>query len=343
MHGIDLVKPLLIDRAHRPLRDLRISITDRCNFRCGYCMPAHLFGPGHAFLAKAELLSFEEIHRVARIGVDLGITKLRLTGGEPLLRRGVEDMVGLLASIPGNPDLALTTNGVLLDHHAAGLALAGLKRVTVSLDALDPKIFGVMNGIGADVSRVLSGIETAQVFGLQVKVNAVIRRGMNDGQILPLVQWAREMGITLRFIEYMDVGETNGWSPTDVVTADEMLDIIRREYPLVEEKSGRQGGTALRYHHADGAGEIGIVASISRPFCGDCSRMRLSADGKLYTCLFAGAGHDLKGMLRASIADTMIAAMLGGVWRDRSDRYSESRDFAHPHRRQKAEMSYLGG
>ena len=331
----------LLDRLHRPLRDLRISVTDRCNFRCGYCMPADLFGPGHVFLPKGELLTFEELHRIAGIAVGAGVTKLRLTGGEPLIRRGIEDLVGLLASIPGGADLALTTNGVLLAHHAEALALAGLKRVTVSLDALDAEIFGRMNGTGADVSRVLAGIEAARVFGLPVKVNAVVKRGANEGQVLPLVRWARDCGVTMRFIEYMDVGETNGWNLREVVSAQEMVEMISREFPFVE-IAGRNGGTALRFQHADGAGEIGIIASVTRPFCGDCSRLRLSAEGKLFTCLFSGAGHDLKALVRGGAGNDVIAAMLGGIWQDRSDRYSELRGQGgtiEP----KAEMSYLGG
>jgi cyclic pyranopterin phosphate synthase len=332
----------LIDRLKRPLRDLRISVTDRCNFRCTYCMPSDQFGPGHAFLPKEQLLSFEEIHRVASIAVQSGVTKLRLTGGEPLLRRGIEDLVGLLASIPGNPDLALTTNGVLLPHHAEGLALAGLKRVTVSLDALDEEIFGKMNGTGAAVSRVLAGIAAAQVFGLAVKVNAVVRRGWNDAEILPLVRWAREAGVTLRFIEYMDVGETNRWQMSDVVTAEEILERIGREFPLVSSVPIATGETALRFRHADGVGEIGIIASVTRPFCGDCSRLRLSAEGKLFTCLFAAAGHDLRGLLRSGAEDVVIARTLGSIWTDRGDRYSELRGSPEVSGR-KAEMSYLGG
>ena len=265
------------DRLNRPLRDLRISVTDRCNFRCGYCMPSDQFGADHVFLPRDQLLSFEEIHRLASLASQLGVTKIRLTGGEPLLRRGIEDLVGLLASIPGNPDLAMTTNGVLLPHHAEGLALAGLKRVTVSLDALDPGIFGRMNGTGADVARVLAGISAAQVFGLPVKVNAVVRRGWNDGEILPLVRWAREAGVTLRFIEYMDVGETNRWQLSEVVSAREILDRVNAEFPLTTLPPTTTGETALRFQHADGRGEIGIIASVTRPFCGVCSRLRLSA------------------------------------------------------------------
>lgn len=332
----------LHDRLNRPLRDLRISVTDRCNFRCGYCMPSDQFGADHAFLPKDQLLSFEEIHRLASLSIQLGVTKIRLTGGEPLLRRGIEDLVGPLASIPGNIDLAMTTNGVLLPHHAEGLALAGLKRVTVSLDALDPEIFGRMNGTGADVGRVLAGISSARVFGLPVKVNAVIRRGWNDGEILPLVRWARESGVTLRFIEYMDVGETNGWKMEEVVSASEILDRVNDEFSLTALPPAHPGETALRFRHADGRGEIGIIASVTRPFCGDCSRLRLSAEGKLFTCLFAATGHDLRALLRGGADDATLSRSLASIWPDRSDRYSELRGRLDP-RGQKAEMSYLGG
>lgn len=333
--------PVLFDRLQRPLRDLRISVIDRCNFRCGYCMPAELFGPDHAFLPQSELLSFEEIERIARIAVAAGVHKLRLTGGEPLLRRGIEDLVAGLASMADAPDLALTTNGVMLAHKAEALALAGLKRVTVSLDALDAEVFARMSGTGANVSRVLAGIESSLVFGLPVKVNAVVRRGWNENQILPLVHWARESGVTLRFIEYMDVGETNGWNFADVVSAEQILALIQHEFPLTS-AGARDGATALRFQHADGKGEIGIVASVTKPFCGDCSRLRLSAEGKLFTCLFAGVGHDLKAMLRGGADDTTLAAAFGGIWQNRNDRYSEIRGLpeAPTH---KAEMSYLGG
>jgi len=334
--------PILTDRLNRPLRDLRISVTDRCNFRCGYCMPSDQFGADHVFLANDQLLSFEEIHRLSSLTAQLGVTKIRLTGGEPLLRRGIEDLVGLLASISGNLDLAMTTNGVLLPHHAEGLALAGLKRVTVSLDALDREIFGRMNGTGADVSRVLAGISAGQVFGLPVKVNAVVRRGWNDGEILPLVRWARETGVTLRFIEYMDVGETNRWQLSEVVSASEILDRVNAEFPLTTLPPTTTGETALRFQHADGSGEIGIIASVTKPFCGDCSRLRLSAEGKLFTCLFAATGHDLRALLRGGADDATVAAAFGAIWSDRGDRYSELRGQLVPPG-QKAEMSYLGG
>jgi cyclic pyranopterin phosphate synthase len=331
-----------LDQFQRPLRDLRISVTDRCNFRCVYCMPSDQFGVDHPFLPKDQLLTFEEIHRIARLAVSLGVRKLRLTGGEPLLRRGIEDLVALLATIPGAPDLALTTNGVMLPHKVEPLALAGLKRVTVSLDALDPEVFGKMNGTGADVSRVLAGIDAARVFGLPVKVNAVIRRGWNEDQILPLVRWAHANQLTLRFIEYMDVGETNGWQRSEVVTADEILALIQREFPLIADPDGRRGETALRFRHADGKSEIGLIASVTKPFCGDCSRLRLSAEGKLYTCLFAGSGHDLRSLLRGGASDAVLGATFTSIWGGREDRYSELRGQldAPTH---KAEMSYVGG
>lgn len=334
--------PSLADRLNRPLRDLRISVTDRCNFRCGYCMPSDRFGADHVFLPKDQLLSFEEIHRLATLASQLGVRKVRLTGGEPLLRRGIVDLVGLLASIPGNLDLAMTTNGVLLPPHAESLALAGLQRVTVSLDALDPAIFGRMNGTGADVSRVLAGVSAAQLFGLAVKVNAVVRRGWNDDQILPLVRWAREIGVTLRFIEYMDVGETNRWQLSEVVPASEILDRVNTEFPLTPLPATTTGETALRFRHGDSRGEIGIIASVTQPFCGACSRLRLSAEGKLFTCLFAAGGHDLRALLRGGADDAMLAAALGGIWSDRGDRYSELRGNFQA-AGQKAEMSYLGG
>ncbi len=332
--------PQPTDTLGRPLHDLRISVTDRCNFRCRYCMPAEEFGPDHAFLPRSEILSFEEITRFSRIATTLGVRKLRLTGGEPLLRRGLEDLVAMLAAIDGIEDLALTTNGVLLAHHAEALALAGLSRVTVSLDALDPEVFARMNGVGAKVDRVLAGISTARTFGLPVKINTVVQRGVNEQEILPLVAWARGQEVTLRFIEFMDVGETNHWDRSQVVTAEEILGHIRERFPLRPVKPSHAGETARRWRHADSAAEIGVIASVSQPFCRDCSRLRLSADGKLYTCLFTAAGHDLRGLLRSGGDDRMLRATLRGIWSSRTDRYSELRgEGRHP----KAEMSYLGG
>lgn len=303
-------------------------------------MPAEVFGPDYAFLPKSEILRFEEVVRLVRTLVPLGVRKVRLTGGEPLLRRGIEDLVGLLAAVDGVEDLALTTNGVLLNHHAEGLALAGLSRVTVSLDAIDPKIFASMNGVGAKVDRVLAGIRTAQMHGLPVKVNAVIQRGVNEGEVLPLVRMAREEGVTMRFIEYMDVGETNGWEMKDVVSAKEILEAIGGEFPLERVDPLDPGEVAKRFRLADGSGEIGIISSVTQPFCTGCQRMRLSAEGKLYTCLFAAAGTDVKEVLRDGSDDDAVRRAVEGIWAVRTDRYSEERGEGGG---AKAEMSYLGG
>jgi len=322
------------------MRDLRISVTDRCNFRCRYCMPAEVFGPGYAFLPKDDLLSFEEILRLVRITVTMGIGKIRLTGGEPLLRRGIADLVAMIATIDGVEDLAMTTNGVLLAHHAEELALAGMNRVTVSLDALDPVIFAKMNGTGAKVERVISGIMAAKNFGLPVKVNAVIQRGVNEGQILPLAAWARKADVDLRFIEYMDVGETNGWNMAEVVTGAEILEILGTEFELEPRDPAYRGEVAVNWKHRGGEREIGLIRSVSAPFCSDCQRLRVSADGKLFTCLFAGHGHDVRAILRSGEGDRMITRAISAIWGTREDRYSELRGKVES---KKAEMSYLGG
>lgn len=328
------------DLLGRPLRDLRISVTDRCNFRCRYCMPAEQFGPSYEFLPREEILTFEEILRIVRAACSTGVRKIRLTGGEPLLRRNIEDLVAMLAAVDGIDDLAMTTNGVLLAHHAEALKLAGLNRVTVSLDALDPEVFARMNGVGAKVERVLAGISSAQSFGLPVKVNSVIQRGINESEILPLVAWAQEQQVTLRFIEFMDVGETNHWDASQVVTASEILLKVRRHFELEPLVATRPGETAMRWGHADGRGEIGIIASISHPFCRDCNRMRLSADGNLFTCLFAGQGHDLRPILRGGGDEGVLRQALVGIWTARGDRYSELRGTLQA---SKSEMNYLGG
>lgn len=332
---------VITDTFGRPLRDLRISVTDRCNFRCRYCMPVEEFGPGHAFLPKEEILTFEEIVRVARTTARLGVRKLRLTGGEPLLRRGIEDLIAMLAAIDGIDDIALTTNGVLLAHHAEALALAGLSRVTVSLDALDPATFAAMNGVGAKVERVLSGISAAQTFGLPVKVNAVIQRGVNEGEIIPLARWAREQGVTLRYIEFMDVGETNHWDRSQVVPLAEIRAVLAAHAPLESIAPDAPGETARRWQlGGEPASEIGIIASVSQPFCRNCTRLRLSADGHLFTCLFAGHGHDLRPILRCCADAEVLRRTLQGVWAAREDRYSELRGIVEA---RKSEMSYLGG
>ena len=303
-------------------------------------MPIEVFGPGYRFLDRKEVLTFEEIVRVTQAAVDLGVRKVRLTGGEPLLRRGVEDLVGLLSALDGVEDLALTTNGVLLAHHAEGLKLAGLNRVTVSLDALDSEVFAKMNGVGAKVERVMAGVDAALTHGLPVKVNAVIQRGVNEQEILPLVRWGRDYGVTVRFIEYMDVGESNGWKMGEVVSAREIVEMVAAEFPLEARESDYRGEVAGRWRFLDGKGEFGVIASVTKPFCGDCTRMRLSAEGKLFTCLFAGEGRDVKSLLRTGASGDEVRDILRGTWTKRSDRYSEERGQVTV---KKAEMSYLGG
>ena len=331
------------DTRGRPLHDLRISITDRCNFRCVYCMPRAVFGPDHAFLPRAELLTFEEIARLVSIFTGLGVEKVRLTGGEPLVRRDVSTLVSSLAAIPGVRDLTLTTNGVLLPEHATELRAAGLDRVTISLDADDDATFMRMNDAGVPVARVLGGIEAAEAAGLgPIKLNMVVKRGWNEHAILPMARRFRGTGRILRFIEYMDVGHSNGWRLDEVITADEILSTISAEFPLEPMAPTKPGEVAERFRYTDGGGEIGIIASVSRPFCGDCNRARLSADGQLYTCLFATTGHDLRGLLRGGASDAEIEADLRRVWEARDDRYSEIRS-AETVALPKVEMSYIGG
>ena len=331
----------LTDTLGRPLRDLRISVTDRCNFRCVYCMPSEVFGRDYRFLPRRELLTFEEIERAARVFVDLGVTKLRLTGGEPLLRRDVEELVARLAAI-GDLDLTLTTNAALLAQKAGALADAGLTRVTVSLDSLDDEVFRVMNDVDFPVARVLAGIDTAAEAGLPVKVNVVVKRGLNEGSVVDIARRFRGTGHAVRFIEYMDVGATNGWRMDDVVPAAEIVAAIGAEFPLEPVEAAYRGEVAQRYRYRDGAGEIGVIASVTQPFCGDCTRARLSADGKLYTCLFAIRGHDLRAILRSGANDEELDAAIRAVWERRTDRYSELRTEDTSSLR-KVEMSYIGG
>ena len=331
----------LHDSLDRPLRDLRISVTDRCNFRCPYCMPRDHYGPGHRFLPVDEQLSADEIVRLASIFVSLGVTKIRLTGGEPLLRPDLIEVVRRLHGL-GIPDLALTTNGALLRHWADPLARAGLRRLTVSLDSLDPKIFAAMSDSRIDLAEVLAGISAAQAAGLDpIKLNCMVRRGVNEGSIPGLVDLARSEGLILRFIEYMDVGSSNGWRRADVVTAQEILDVVSRAHPLVEEPR-QPSAVARRYRFADGRGEVGVIASVSRPFCGDCTRARLGSDGHLYTCLFAISGLDLRGALRGGAGDDELRQLVSSCWQGRSDRYSEVRASLTPSLR-RIEMSYIGG
>jgi GTP 3',8-cyclase len=331
------------DRFARPVRDLRISVTDRCNFRCRYCMPAEVFGPDFAFLPRSELLSFEEIVRLVRLFAAEGVTKVRLTGGEPLLRRDLPKLVEMIAAVDGISDVALTTNGSALSARAQALADAGLTRVTVSLDALDDATFAAVNGVNYPVQRVLEGIDAAATVGLgPVKVNMVVKRRVNDHAIVPMASYFREQGHTLRFIEYMDVGNTNDWQMQEVVPSSEVLETLHSRWPLEPISPNYVGEVASRYRYLDGNGEIGLISSVTQPFCGACTRARISADGKLYTCLFAAAGHDLRAGLRAGESDAQLSDRLRRVWGARADRYSEHRspvDSASP----KVEMSYIGG
>ncbi len=330
----------LLDTLGRPLETLRVSITDRCNFRCVYCMPKEVFGRDYAFLDRRELLSFEEIARVVGVFAALGVRTVRLTGGEPLVRRDVEQLVEQLAAIP-DLELALTTNGVLLPQKAQALADAGLNRVTVSLDSVDDAQFRALNDVDFPVDRVLEGIDAAAAAGLPVKVNAVIKRGVNDDGIVALAERFRGTGHVLRFIEYMDVGHTNGWRLDDVVPAEEIVRRIGAAWPLEPVAAGPDS-TSSRWRYKDGAGEIGVIASVTQPFCGGCSRARLSAEGSLYTCLFALRGHDLRAPLRAGATDEELAETLRGIWTRRTDRYSELRT-AETASLPKVEMSYIGG
>ena len=331
----------VLDTLQRPLRDLRISVTDRCNFRCVYCMPKEVFGHDHRFLPRRELLTFEEIERVARIFVGLGVNKLRITGGEPLLRRDLEVLIGQLAAL-GDVDLTLTTNASALAQKAQALADAGLTRVTVSLDSLDDEVFRAMNDVDFPVARVLGGIDAAAAAGLPVKVNMVVKRGLNDSSVLEMARRFRGTGHTVRFIEFMDVGATNGWRLDDVVPAAEIVRTIGAEFPLEPVEASYRGEVAERYRYLDGAGEIGVIASVTQPFCGDCTRARISADGKLYTCLFAVRGHDLRAILRSGAADGELDEKVRAVWQRRTDRYSDLRTEETGALR-KVEMSYIDG
>ena len=335
--------PATLDTRARPLRDLRVSVTDRCNFRCVYCMPRDTFGPDHAFLPRGEILTFEEITRLVAIFTRLGVHKVRLTGGEPLVRRDLATLVHMLRANPAVTDLTLTTNGSLLAAHATALAAAGLDRVTISLDALDDPTFGRLNDARVPVARVMEGIEAAQDAGLgPIKVNMVVKRGWNEEAVLPMARHFRWSGRTVRFIEYMDVGHSNGWRLDEVVPASEILAMISSEFPLEPMAPTERGEVARRYRYADGGGEIGLIASVSQPFCGDCVRARLSADGRLFTCLFAVVGHDLRALVRGGATDEDLEEHLRRTWNLRDDRYSEVRSAATiglP----KVEMSYIGG
>jgi GTP 3',8-cyclase len=339
------------DRLGRPLHDLRISVTDRCNFRCSYCMPKEVFDKDYAFLPQSSLLSFEEIERTARLFVAHGVHKLRLTGGEPLLRKNLEVLIGLLAALrtpSGAPlDLTLTTNGSVLARKAQALKDAGLQRITVSLDALDDAMFRRMNDADFPVVDVLKGIEAAQRVGLgPIKVNMVVKRGTNDGEIVPMARHFKGSGVVLRFIEYMDVGATNGWCMDEVLPSAQVIARLQEHFPLEPMQANTAGETAARWRYADGGGEVGVISSVTQAFCHDCNRARLSTEGKLFLCLFANQGHDLRTLLRGSYSDAQIAAAIGLIWQGRDDRYSELRgsmaaDEGSGARR--VEMHYIGG
>ena len=334
---------MLFDTMDRPLRDIRISVTDRCNFRCTYCMPREVFGKDYVFLPREDLLTFEEIERVVRIFAGLGTEKVRLTGGEPLLRRGIEDLVGRLAVIDGIDDLALTTNGSLLAKKAPALAAAGLDRVTVSLDSLDDTVFRIMSDVDFPVARVLEAIDAAAAAGLTpVKVNAVVQRDINGDQVVDMANAFRGTGHIVRFIEYMDVGTSNGWRMDDVVPAREIVAAINERWPIEPLPGAHPGEVANRWRYLDGAGEIGVIASVTEPFCGDCSRLRVSSEGRMFTCLFATGGTDLRGPLRTGASDDEITELITAMWERREDRYSEERS-GIPLGLPKVEMSYIGG
>ena len=335
------------DQLQRPVRDLRISVTDRCNFRCIYCMPREVFGPGYRFVPRSELLRLEEISRIANIFAGQGVRKIRITGGEPLIRRDLERLVEMIAVIEGVEDISMTTNASMLTRERArSLHAAGLKRINISLDALDEKTFQRVNDVEFPVGRVLQGIENAQAAGFDsVKINAVIRRGFNEHSVLHLASHFRGSGAILRFIEFMDVGSTNQWQFDEVVSARQMADIIHAEFPIAPISSNYRGEVAKRWQYLDGAGEVGFIASVTEPFCGDCARARLSAVGKVYTCLFATEGHDLRELIREGASDKALARRVHAIWENRVDRYSElrSRTSATVNRPQRVEMSHIGG
>jgi len=330
------------DQLNRPLRDLRISVTDRCNFRCTYCMPKEVFGRDYHFLPRQDLLTFEEIYRLARLFAEMGVHKFRLTGGEPLLRRHLEDLVAMLAQIPG-VDLTLTTNGSAPLAKAAALKQAGLQRITVSLDSLDERIFAALADTDISPKQVLQWIDACAEAGLQpIKINMTVRRGINDSSILPMAEHFRHSGHILRFIEFMDVGTSNGWDMQHVLPGRDIVAMIDAKHPLEAVDPAYPGEVARRYRYRDGAGEIGIITSVTRSFCHECTRLRLAADGQLFTCLFAGSGHDLRALLRDGSSDAAIKEAIAGIWQRRSDRYSEIRT-AETRGRNKVEMSYIGG
>ena len=337
-----LPRDTVIDGFARPFRDLRVSVTDRCNFRCRYCMPREVFGPDHAYLPRRAILRFEEIHRVVRVAAELGVRKVRITGGEPLLRRDLPTLIEMLSRIDGL-ELALTTNGSLLRDRARGLAGAGLDRVTVSLDSLDDRVFQALNDVGCPVGRVLEGIDAAAEAGIgPIKINAMIRRGVNEDSVVGLARHFRGSGHIVRFIEFMDVGTSNGWQAREVVSGAEIVRMITTEFPAEPVDPHYRGEVARRWRYLDGEGEFGVITSVTQPFCGDCTRARLSAEGVLHTCLFAGTGTDLRDTLRGGSSDGRLRELMASLWRSRRDRYSQDR-CAGGAPSKRVEMSYIGG
>ena len=327
----------------RPLQDLRISVIDRCNFRCTYCMPAEVFGPDYAFLKDEFLLTFDEIERLAKVFVSIGVRKIRITGGEPLLRKDLTKLIARLVKIDGLVEIGLTTNAIHLTKQAKALKEAGLHRVNVSLDAIDDDIFRNINGRNINTKPVIKGIKAAKEAGLEVKVNMVVKKGMNDHQVLPMATYFKEQGITLRFIEFMDVGSTNGWNFDQVVTKQELIEMIHRVYPLEPAEAHYFGEVAKRYRYVGTNVEVGFITSVSESFCSSCTRARISADGKFYTCLFATEGLDIRKLLRGNLSDEELLSVIQDVWMNRKDRYSDGRTEESANNRPKIEMSYIGG
>jgi len=333
----------VIDKFGRPIRDLRISVTDRCNFRCTYCMPKEIFGNDYAFLPQEELLTYEEMVRIARIFASLGVDKLRITGGEPLLRKELPSLIAELTNIEGIEDIGLTTNAVLLDKHAEALYKAGLRRLNISLDAMDPFVFGEMNGRGTHPQAILKNIELAKEMGFDIKVNMVVQKDVNVLEILPMAMHFKERGITLRFIEFMDVGNDNAWSFEKVVTKKEIFNILQSEFELEPVDADYFGEVAKRYRYKDNGVEVGFITSVSESFCSSCTRARISSDGKIYTCLFASDGFDLRELVRSGKTDEELTEALTGLWESRDDRYSDERTEETAKKRKKINMSYIGG
>jgi len=338
-----MAKTIIKDIFNRPLHDLRISIIDRCNFRCEYCMPADTFGPDFVFLPKTALLSYEEIERVAKIFVNLGVEKIRLTGGEPLLRKDLQLLISKLTKIEGLKDIGLTTNGFLLKTFAEKLKNAGLKRVNVSLDSLNDELFGKINGRGIGTKPILEGIEAAKRVGLGVKINMVVKKGLNDTEILPMADFCKKNGLELRFIEFMDVGSTNGWKMDDVITKKQIYEILKEHYELEAVDPAYFGEVAKLYRYKETDVFVGFISSVSESFCSSCTRARLSANGQIFTCLFNGNGHDIRNVMRNGATDEELQEQIAGIWSSRDDRYSDERMLESNKNRKKIEMSYIGG